>query len=55
MRVGGVLEEDWRRIGGGLEENWKHICADFQSSDGCGWIVFGLVTPQDSLVTLPFC
>ena len=26
---------------------------DFLSSDGCGWIVFGLVTPQGGLVTPP--
>ena len=37
------------RIGGGLE----HIFVDFRSSDGCGWIVFGLVTPKDGLVTPP--
>ena len=56
------VEEDWRRIGGELEEDrrrigvdWRRIFIDFRSSDGCRWIVFGLVTPQDGLVTPPVC
>ena len=49
MRTGGGLEEDWMRI----EQDWKDISVDFRSSDGCGWIAFGLVTPQDGLVTPP--
>ena len=44
---------DWRGIGGGLEEDWGRIFIDCRSSDGCRWIVFGLVTPQDGLVTPP--
>ena len=47
---------DWRRIEGGLEEDWRRTRGgfmDFRSSDGCRWIVFGLVTPQDGLVTPP--
>ena len=35
-RIGGGLEEDWRRIGGGLEEDWRRIgggCVDRYSID----------------------
>ena len=59
-RVGRGSEEDrrrigvdWRGLGGGLEEDWGRIFMDFRSSDGCRWIVFALVTPQDGLVTPP--
>ena len=51
MRIGGELEEDWSRLQRGLDEDWKHIFVDFRSSDVCGWIVLGLVTPQDGLAT----
>ena len=59
-RIEGGLEEDWRRIGvdwkkigGGSKEDWGGIFMDFRWSDGCRWIVFGLVTPQDGLLTPP--
>ena len=44
------LEESWRRASGSLEASWRKIGGGLKE-DGCRCIVFGLVTPQDGLVT----